>query len=138
MNELDGMSLARAIVEGVRGCVKDCPLDWYQQTDECECQAIVEHIQDALTEKTLIEKKWEMRPPETEPAARILWDLWMTVKRLDWLRYDGNGWTCQHSTGSLSFYDPEDGAFYGNSGVMSGAHYDVLKPVLPNEPVCLD
>ncbi len=64
-------------------------------------------------------------------AARILWDLWTTVKRLDWLRCDGDSWTCQHSTGSFSYYDPEDGEFYGNSGVMVGCHYDALRPILP-------
>ncbi len=63
--------------------------------------------------------------------SSLLWDLWTTVKRLDWLRYDGDEWTCQHSTGSLSFFNPEDGTFYGNSSVMLGAHYDALRPVLP-------
>ncbi len=77
------------------------------------------------------ERKWEERPDESEMAARILWDLWTTIKRLDWIRYDGDLWTCQHSTGSLSFYDPEDGTFYGNTGTLFGAHFDVLKPDLP-------
>ncbi len=76
-----------------------------------------------------IERKWEERPAETEMAARILWDLWTTVKRLDSIAYDGDTrWVGKHSTGALSFYDAEDGAFYGNSGTMFGAHYDVLRP----------
>ena len=69
---------------------------------------------NSLIDSTLEQRTtWEERPSEAEPTALALWDLWHGYKRLDRLDFDGFGWSAVHSTGALSFYDPETGEFYG-------------------------
>jgi len=81
-----------------------------------ECTCFREASNQFRAEMPNIEpKRWEERPPENEPVARVLWDLWSAKKRLNHLTYDGS-WSAEHSTGAYSWYDPEDGDAFDNFG----------------------
>jgi hypothetical protein len=54
---------------------------------------------------------YEERPGPDDGLARALWDVFSTVKRLDRLEMFNGIWVASHSTGTLSFYDPDDGEF---------------------------